>query len=51
MIGRPEIVQRQASEDGTEKFLLRFRDGQDVESVYIPDPDEDRGAVCISSPG
>ena len=49
VIGRPEIVQRQNSEDGTEKFLLRFRDGQDVETVYIPDPEEDRGAVCISS--
>jgi 23S rRNA (adenine2503-C2)-methyltransferase len=28
---------------------LRFRDGQEVETVYIPDPEEDRGAVCISS--
>ena len=30
-------------------ILFRFRDGQEVETVYIPDPHEDRGAVCISS--
>ncbi len=35
--------------DGTRKFLFRFRDGQQAETVYIPDPDEDRGAVCLSS--
>ena len=33
----------------TRKFLFRFRDGQEAETVYIPDPQEDRGAVCISS--
>ena len=31
------------------KWLFRFRDGQEAETVYIPDPVEDRGAVCISS--
>ena len=49
VIGRPEVVLRQTSPDATDKFLLRFRDGQEVETVYIPDPEEDRGAVCISS--
>ena len=49
VIGRPEPALVQTSEDGTRKFLLRFRDGQEAETVYIPDPEEDRGAVCISS--
>ncbi|MGH7154137.1 MAG: 23S rRNA (adenine(2503)-C(2))-methyltransferase RlmN, partial [Acetobacteraceae bacterium] len=48
-IGRPEVALRQSAADGAEKFLFRFRDAQQVETVYIPDPDEDRGAVCISS--
>jgi 23S rRNA (adenine2503-C2)-methyltransferase len=33
----PELVQRERSVDGTEKFLLRFADGERVESVFIPD--------------
>src|SRR5580704_13162782 len=48
-IGRPEAARVQTSSDGTRKFLFRFRDGQEAETVYIPDPDEDRGSVCISS--
>ncbi len=39
----------QTSSDETRKFLFRFRDGQTAETVYIPDRQEDRGAVCISS--
>jgi 23S rRNA (adenine2503-C2)-methyltransferase len=35
-IGRPAIVDEQHSSDGTAKWLLRFRDGQDVEMVHIP---------------
>jgi 23S rRNA (adenine2503-C2)-methyltransferase len=49
IIGRPEATLVQTSQDETRKFLFRFRDGQEVETVYIPDLDEDRGAVCISS--
>src|ERR1700733_5446681 len=49
VIGRPDTVTAQTSEDDTRKFLFRFRDGQEAETVYIPDPDEDRGAVCLSS--
>jgi 23S rRNA (adenine2503-C2)-methyltransferase len=49
VVGRPEPTLRQASTDGTEKFLFRFRDGQQAETVYIPDVTEDRGSVCISS--
>ncbi len=39
----------QLSQDKTRKFLFSFRDNEAVETVYIPDPVEDRGAVCISS--
>ncbi|MEZ5825427.1 MAG: 23S rRNA (adenine(2503)-C(2))-methyltransferase RlmN [Geminicoccaceae bacterium] len=46
-VGRPEIVTEQRSEDGTRKWLLRFADGQEVESVFIPE--EDRGALCVST--
>ncbi|MBV8456104.1 MAG: 23S rRNA (adenine(2503)-C(2))-methyltransferase RlmN [Acetobacteraceae bacterium] len=49
VIGRPETAVMHTSKDETRKFLFRFRDGQQVETVYIPDPEEDRGAVCLSS--
>jgi 23S rRNA (adenine2503-C2)-methyltransferase len=49
VIGRPEAAVVQTSTDETRKFLFRFRDGQEAETVYIPDAQEDRGAVCISS--
>ncbi len=49
VIGRPDIATQQTSSDETRKFLFRFRDGQEAETVYIPDRQEDRGAVCISS--
>ncbi len=44
---RPEVAAAQASADGTRKWLLRFPDGQEVESVFIPE--EDRGALCVST--
>ncbi len=49
VIGRPAVAEIQTSTDETRKFLFRFRDGQEAETVYIPDPVQDRGAVCISS--
>ena len=49
VIGRPSVATVQTSEDETRKWLFRFRDGQEAETVYIPDRREDRGAVCISS--
>ncbi len=49
VIGRPQTVTAQLSADSTQKFLFRFRDGQEAETVYIPSPEEDRGAVCVSS--
>ena len=39
----------QTSVDETRKWLFQFRDGQQAETVYIPDAELDRGAVCISS--
>jgi 23S rRNA (adenine2503-C2)-methyltransferase len=49
VVGRPQTVIAQLSADSTQKFLFRFRDGQEAETVYIPSPEEDRGAVCVSS--
>ena len=49
VIGRPVASTVQTSTDETRKFLFRFRDGQEAETVYIPDQQQDRGAVCISS--
>lgn len=50
-ISRPEIVTAQYSEDGTRKYLLKFRDGSEAETVYIPDEDEKkhRGTLCVSA--
>jgi 23S rRNA (adenine2503-C2)-methyltransferase len=49
VIGRPTVAAVQTSADDTRKWLFLFRDGHEAETVYIPDPREDRGAVCISS--
>ena len=46
-LARPETVAAQRSADGTRKWLLRFADGREVETVYIPE--DDRGALCLSS--
>ena len=47
VVGRPEVVTAQVSEDGTRKWLLRFDDGEEAECVFIPDAD--RGTLCVSS--
>src|SRR6516162_3271597 len=44
---RPALSQSFVSQDGTRKWLLRFADGQEVETVHIPEPD--RGTLCVSS--
>jgi 23S rRNA (adenine2503-C2)-methyltransferase len=49
VVARPDPATVQTSTDDTRKFLFRFRDGQEAETVYIPDREEDRGAVCLSS--
>ncbi|PCI42295.1 MAG: 23S rRNA (adenine(2503)-C(2))-methyltransferase RlmN [Rhodospirillaceae bacterium] len=46
-VGRPEIVQALVSNDGTRKWLLRLEDGNEIETVMIPD--DGRGALCVSS--
>ena len=46
-IDRPRAVSAQVSVDGTRKWLLRLADGQEVETVYIPE--DDRGTLCVSS--
>ena len=45
---RPELVERQVSEDGTRKYLIRMAPGVEVESVFIPDVSKS-GALCVSS--
>ena len=52
IIGRPETVTEQVSNDGTRKWLLRLAPDShgarhEVEMVYIPEAD--RGTLCISS--
>jgi 23S rRNA (adenine2503-C2)-methyltransferase len=47
MVGRPGVSIDRRSIDGTRKWLLKFADGQEAESVHIPE--EDRGTLCVSS--
>lgn len=47
IVARPTVVKDLKSADGTRKWLLRMPDGQEVESVHIPE--EDRGTLCVSS--
>jgi 23S rRNA (adenine2503-C2)-methyltransferase len=44
---RPATSRCLTSIDGTRKWLLRFADGEEVETVHIPE--EDRGTLCVSS--
>ena len=46
-LSRPVVSRSQTSIDETRKWLLRFADGQEVETVHIPE--EDRGTLCVSS--
>lgn len=45
----PQVAQRVASSDGTEKFILRFADGSCVEAVGIPSANGQRLTVCFST--
>jgi 23S rRNA (adenine2503-C2)-methyltransferase len=47
ILPRLTLAVRQASTDGTEKFLFTLADGQAIETVAIPDGD--RMTFCISS--
>ena len=46
-IERLGIATERRSTDGTRKWLVRFDDGQEAESVHIPE--SDRGTLCVSS--
>jgi 23S rRNA (adenine2503-C2)-methyltransferase len=46
-IERPTVTRDQESADGTRKWLIRMPDGQEIETVHIPE--QDRGALCVSS--
>jgi 23S rRNA (adenine2503-C2)-methyltransferase len=47
VVARPEVTVAKQSIDGTRKWLLKFPDGQEIETVHIPE--EDRGTLCVSS--
>jgi 23S rRNA (adenine2503-C2)-methyltransferase len=46
-IGRAGIARDAVSFDATRKWLVRYGDGNEVETVFIPDPP--RGTLCVSS--
>ncbi|MCK5519030.1 MAG: 23S rRNA (adenine(2503)-C(2))-methyltransferase RlmN, partial [Alphaproteobacteria bacterium] len=46
-IERPNTAEEQRSTDGTIKWLLSLSDGQQIETVFIPETK--RGTLCISS--
>lgn len=46
-IERPTVSLAQVSTDGTQKWLLKFKDGQEAETVHIPEVE--RGTLCVSS--
>ncbi len=43
----PKIMLRKPSQDGTQKWLMQMKDGNAIETVFIPE--ENRGTLCISS--
>lgn len=46
-IARAGVSRNAVSFDATRKWLLKFADGQEVETVFIPDAP--RGTLCVSS--
>ena len=46
-VSTPVLETKQTSSDGTTKFLLRLRDGRQIESVFIPDTPAQ--TFCIST--
>lgn len=48
-IGKPTLVTRQVSKDGTRKYLFELADGACIETVGIPSEDGTRLTVCFSS--
>ena len=51
-LGRPQVVDRQVSADGSRKYVMRLRDGALVETVGIPHGDlnaPSKLTVCLST--
>jgi len=46
-VSLPEVIKRDVSEDGTQKFVLRMADGKLIESVFIPDTPAQ--TFCVST--
>jgi len=46
-ISLPAIVQRDISQDGTQKFVLQLADGKQIEAVFIPDTPAQ--TFCVST--
>ncbi len=46
-ISRPIISRNLESIDGTHKWLIKLSDGNEIETVHIPE--DDRGTLCVSS--
>ena len=46
-ISRPLVSKQMISEDGTVKWLFKLFDGNEIETVWIPE--SDRGTLCVSS--
>ena len=47
-VALPEVIDRTTpAADGSQKYLLRLKDGQSIESVYMPMGD--RTSICLSS--
>jgi 23S rRNA (adenine2503-C2)-methyltransferase len=46
-VSRPAVAREQRATDGTRKFLFRLGDGEEIESVLIPDGN--RLTACIST--
>ena len=46
-LDRPKISKHEVSSDGTQKWLIRFPDKSEIETVFIPD--DSRGTLCVSS--
>jgi 23S rRNA (adenine2503-C2)-methyltransferase len=47
VVGRPELSRQQTSKDTSHKWLFKFHDGNEAETVFIPE--DSRGALCLSS--
>jgi len=46
-VGRPKLTKQQTSLDTSHKWLFKFQDGNEAETVFIPE--DGRGALCLSS--